>query len=322
MSPQLGTFGAWFNPSYDDDTRVRFVAEAEALGFGAAWLGLGRRTLPDLTLVERALDATAMIVVATAIVNMWTNDAASIAASYKRIEARHPGRFMLGVGIGHPESVTQFRSPYDTMVSYLDELDAAVPAGRRVLAALGDRALRLARDRAAGTHPYLVVPDHTRHARDVLGPGTLLAPEQAVIVSTDACRARAVGRDFVASPYLGLRNYVSNLLRHGFSPADIADRGSDRLIDALVLHGAPETIATDLTAHLEAGADHVGVQVLAYPGHDPMPGYRQLAEALSLKPAGARNSINGPHPREPEPGALRAVHGPSGVIAGRAQSVI
>jgi probable F420-dependent oxidoreductase len=280
MSPQLGTFGAWFNPSYDDDTRVRFVAEAEALGFGTAWLGLGRRMLPDLTLVERALDATTMIVVATAIVNMWTNDAASIAESYERIDAKHPGRFLLGVGIGHPESISQFHSPYDTMVSYLDELDAAVPAGRRVLAALGDRALRLARDRAAGTHPYLVVPDHTRHARDVLGPGTLLAPEHTVIVSTDAAHARAIGRGFIANPYLGLRNYVNNLLRHGFSPADIADRGSDRLIDALVLHGTPETIATGLTAHLEAGADHVGVQVLADPGHDPMPGYRQLARAL------------------------------------------
>jgi probable F420-dependent oxidoreductase len=279
MSPQLGTFGAWFNPSYDDDTRVRFVAEAEALGFGTAWLGLGRRTLPDLTLAERALDATTTIVVATAIVNMWTNDAASIAESYERIDAKHPGRFLLGVGIGHPESITRYHSPYDTMVSYLDELDA-VPVDRRVLAALGDRALHLAKDRTAGAHPYLVVPDHTRHARDVLGPGTLLAPEHKVIISTDAGRARAIGRDFVASPYLGLRNYVNNLLHYGFSPADIADRGSDRLIDALVLHGTPETIAVGLAAHLEAGADHVSVQVLAGPGHDPMPGYRQLAKAL------------------------------------------
>jgi probable F420-dependent oxidoreductase len=280
MSLQLGTFGAWFNPSYDDDTRVRFVAEAETLGFGTAWLGLGQRMLPDLTLVERALDATSMIVVATAIVNMWSNDPAPIAQSYERIDAKHPGRFLLGVGIGHPETISQFHSPYDTMVSYLDELDAAVPVDRRVLAALGDRALRLARDRAAGTHSYLVVPDHTRHARDVLGPGTLLAPEHTVIISTDAGHARAIGRDFVANPYLGLRNYVNNLLRHGFTPADVADRGSDRLIDALVLHGTPQTIATGLTAHLEAGADHVGVQVLADPGHDPMPGYRQLARAL------------------------------------------
>ena len=284
MSPQLGTFGAWFNPAYDDDARVRFVAEAEALGFGTAWLGLGRRMLPDLTLVERALDATTTIVVATAIVNMWTNDAASIAESYERIDAKHPGRFLLGVGIGHPESISHYHSPYDTMVSYLDQLDAAVPAGRRVLAALGDRALRLARDRAAGTHPYLVVPDHTRHAREVLGPGPLLAPEHTVVVSTDASLARAIGRDFVANPYLGLRNYVSNLLRHGFSAADITDRGSDRLIDALVLHGTPQTIATGLTAHLQAGAGHVAIQVLVNPGHDPMPGYRQLAKTLLRNP--------------------------------------
>ncbi|MGH3389952.1 MAG: hypothetical protein ACRDOO_13870 [Actinomadura sp.] len=140
--------------------------------------------------------------------------------------------------------------------------------------------------------PYLVVPDHTRHARDLLGPGTLLAPEHKVIVSTDVDHARAIGRDFVASPYLGLRNYVNNLLRHGFTPADIADRGSDTLIDALVLHGTPKTIATGLTAHLEAGADHVGVQVLVAPGHDPMPGYRQLAKALFQSPAAAGNSFH------------------------------
>jgi probable F420-dependent oxidoreductase len=286
MSLRLGTFGAWFNPSYDDDTRVRFVAEAEALGFGTAWLGLGRRAVPGLTLIERALDATSKIVIATAIVNMWTNDAASIARSYERIDAKHPGRFLLGVGIGHPESITRFHSPYDTMVSYLDELDAAVPADRRILAALGDRSLRLARDRAAGAHPYLVVPGHTRHARDVLGPGVLLAPEHKVVVSADAGHARAIARDFVADPYLGLRNYVNNLLRHGFSAADIADGGSDGLIDALVIHGTPETIAARLTAHLEAGADHVGVQVLVAPGHDPMPGYRQLAKALFSDRAG------------------------------------
>jgi probable F420-dependent oxidoreductase len=280
MSLQLGTFGAWFNPSYDDDTRVRFVAEAESLGFGTAWLGLGRRALPDLTLIERALDATSKIVVATAIVNMWTNDAVSIGKSYERIDAKHPGRFLLGVGIGHPESITQFHSPYDTIVSYLDELDAAVPLDRRILAALGDRSLHLARDRAAGAHPYLVVPDHTRHAREVLGPDVLLAPEHKVVVSVDAGHARAIARDFVANPYLGLRNYVNNLLRHGFSAADIADGGSDRLIDALVIHGTPETIVARLTAHLEAGADHIGVQVLVDPGHDPMPGYRQLAQAL------------------------------------------
>ena len=116
-------------------------------------------------------------------------------------------------------------------------------------------------------------------------PAPCSAPEHTVVVSTDASLARAIGRDFVANPYLGLRNYVSNLLRHGFSAADITDRGSDRLIDALVLHGTPQTIATGLTAHLQAGADHVAIQVLVNPGHDPMPGYRQLAKTLLRNPS-------------------------------------
>jgi probable F420-dependent oxidoreductase len=279
--PDLGTFGAWFNPSLDDDSRVRFTVEAESLGYGTAWLGLGRRALPDLTLVERALDATKTIVVATAIVNMWTNEPAPIAKSYQRIVAKHPNRFLLGVGIGHPESIKRFDRPYDVMVSYLDGLDGSgVPLGSRILAALGPKALELARDRAAGTHPYLVVPEHTRSARRILGPGPVLAPEHAVVLDTDVRRARRIGRDFVAGPYLDRRNYVNNLLHHGFTPDDVTGRGSDRLIDALVLHGTAEEIRAGLSAHLAAGADHVGIQVLAGPGDDPMPGYRALAAVL------------------------------------------
>lgn len=279
--PALGTFGAWFNPSVDDDSRVRFTIEAEALGYGTAWLGLGRRVLSDLALVERALDATKTIVVATAIVNMWTNEPAPIAASYQRIVAKHPDRFLLGVGVGHPESIERFDKPYDVMVSYLDGLDqAGVPLEGRILAALGPKALELARDRAVGTHPYLVVPEHTRSARRILGPGPVLAPAHAVVLDTDGRRARRIGRDFVAGPYLDRRNYVNNLLRHGFTPDDVAGRGSDRLIDALVAHGSEEEVRTELSAHLAAGADHVGIQVLTEPGGDPMPGYHALARVL------------------------------------------
>jgi probable F420-dependent oxidoreductase len=275
---QLGTFGAWFNPVYGDDARTAFVAEAEALGYSTAWLGLGRRAMADLSLAERALDATATITVATAIVNMWTNDAATVAHSYRRIAAKHPDRFLLGVGVGHPESIAAYRDPFDTMAAYLDELTAGgVPRDRRVLAALGPRALRLASEQAAGTHPYLVVPDYTRHARAILGPTPLLAPEHTVVVSTDPEAARAIGRGFVRTPYLGLRNYVNNLLRHGFTAEDIADGGSDRLVDALVLHGTPERIRAGLAAHLDAGANHAGIQVLVAPGDDPRPGYRALA---------------------------------------------
>ncbi len=274
-------FGVWLNPSYGDAARKEFVVEAEALGYRTAWLGLGSRSMADLDLVERILDATSTITVATAIVNMWTNDAPTVARSFRRITTKHPDRFLLGVGIGHPEAIATYRDPYETMVSYLDQLDTgAVPRDRRILAALGPRALRLAKDQAAGAHPYLVVPEHTRYARQILGPGPLLAPEHKVVVSADTERARAIGRDFVRTPYLGLRNYVNNLLRHGFTAEDVADGGSDRLIDALVLHGTPERIVAGLTAHIEAGANHVGIQVLAGPSQDPMPGYRSLARAL------------------------------------------
>src|SRR5882672_6717141 len=131
MDLQLGTFGAWFNPAYDDSTRVEFVVEAEALGYTTAWLGMGREAVADLSLVERALDATTTITVATAIVNVWTNDATTVARSYQRIAAKHPDRFLLGIGIGHPESIAAYRSPFDTMSAYLDELDAGgVPQDR------------------------------------------------------------------------------------------------------------------------------------------------------------------------------------------------
>jgi probable F420-dependent oxidoreductase len=281
MALQLGTFGAWFNPAYDDSARTEFVVEAEAIGYTTAWLGMGGRVVADLSLVEHALDATTTITVATAIVNVWTNDATTVARSYQRIAAKHPDRFLLGVGVGHPESIASYRSPLETMAAYLDVLDAGgVPQDHRVLAALGDRALRLAAERAAGAHPYLVVPDYTRHAREILGSEALLAPEHKAVVNNDPEKARAIGRAFVEKPYLGLRNYVNNLLRHGFTAEDMADGGSNRLIDALVLHGTPEHIKAGLAAHLDAGANHVSVQVLVAPGDDPMPGYRALARVL------------------------------------------
>ena len=277
---QLGQIGAWFNPRYDDDTRTEFVIQAEELGYPTAWLGGGRASISDLSLVERVLDETATITVATAIVNMWTNDPADIAESYQRIAARHGDRFLLGIGIGHPESITTYRQPYATMVDYLDQLDAGgVPGDRRILAALGPRALRLAADRTLGTHPYLVVPDHTREARQLLGPDVAIAPEHKVVAETDADIARSIGRPFVADPYLRLQNYTNNLRRYGYTDDDINDGGSDRLIDALVLHGTIDAIATGLRAHLDAGADHVAIQVLTA-GNDPMPGYQQLAQTL------------------------------------------
>jgi probable F420-dependent oxidoreductase len=272
MAIELGRIGIWQRV----DLTAELAVEVERLGYGAIWIGGS----PDggLEIVDTLLDATERIVVATGIVNMWKDDAATVAASYHRITERHPDRFLLGVGIGHPEATKEYRKPYDTIVGYLDELDAAgVPEAGRALAALGPRVLKLAAERTAGAHPYLTTPEHTREARAIMGPDALLAPEQKVVLETDPDRARAIGRPAVAMPYLGLRNYVSNLLRTGWTEEDVADGGSDRLVDALALHGDAETVARGVTAHLEAGADHVCVQVL---GGDPLGGYRALADVL------------------------------------------
>jgi len=280
MSLELGRFGIWLGGRQDDDRRAGYAVEAESLGYGTAWFGFGSEKVEDLALVDRVLDATTTITVATGIVNMWPNDAAAIARSYHRIRERHGDRLLLGVGIGHPEIVQTYQKPYDKMVEYLDQLDeGGVPRDRLVLAALGPRVLKLAADRTAGAHPYLTVPHHTRDARRILGPDAILAPEQKVVLETDAETARAIGRAAVQNPYLHLTNYVSNLLRHGFTEADIANGGSDRLVDALSLHGTAETIAAGLAAHLDARADHVAVQVLAADAN-PMPGLRALAPVL------------------------------------------
>jgi probable F420-dependent oxidoreductase len=221
--------------------------------------------------------------VATGIVNMWQDDARGVAASFARIEARQPGRFLLGVGAGHREATQQYARPYETLAAYVDALlGAGVPAQGLVLAALGPKVLRLAAERTAGAHPYLVTPEHTRQARAILGEGPLLAPEHKVVLDADPQRARAIGRPKVSSPYLALVNYTSNLRRLGWSDEDLSDGGSDALIDALVAHGGAGQVAARLTEHLDAGADHVSIQLLTAPGAGPVDGYRQLAEALGL----------------------------------------
>ena len=275
MSIELGKVGIWRHPT---GLTPEMVAEVEALGYGAIWLGGSPGG--DLGVVDDILGATDRIAVATGIVNVWNDDAATMGANYHRITDRYPGRFLLGLGIGHPEATKEYRNPYATLVGYLDELDALkVPAEGRALAALGPRVLRLAADRTAGAHPYLVTPEHTREARQILGPGPLLAPEQKVVLETDPERARAIARPRVQNPYLGLTNYLSSLRRLGWTDADFADGGSDALIDALVVHGDAAALARGVTAHLDAGADHVAVQAL---GPDPLPALRALAGSLRL----------------------------------------
>lgn len=275
---RLGRFGAW---STGSQVTPDLAASLEDFGYGALWLGGSPRA--DLLVVDELLAATTTLVVATGIVNVWQADPHEVAASYQRIETAYPGRFLLGVGVGHPEATREYAKPYETVVRYLDTLTAdGVPGGSVVLAALGPRMLRLAAERTAGAHPYLVPVDYTRLAREIMGSEPLLATEHKAIIESDPATARQIGRSRVRRPYLGLVNYTSNLRRLGWTDADLADHGSDALIDALVAHGNAPRVAELLTEHLTAGADHVCVQLLTKPGADQVDGFRELASALGL----------------------------------------
>jgi probable F420-dependent oxidoreductase len=289
----LGTFGLWTHSDTwptDPGELSDAAVEVEELGFGAVWIGLSSG---DLALHERILDATSRLVVASGIVNVWMDDPESVAASYHRVAGKHPGRFLLGIGAGHAKFVDAmtsqtYRKPLSKVASYLDALDGAdrpVPAGGRVVAALGPKALRLAAERSAGAHPYNVTPEHTADARAALGAGPLLVTEQKAFLGTDPDVARSVARRTLAI-YLDLPNYVNNLLRYGFSESDFAGDGSDRLVDGLVAWGDGDTVAARLRAHLDAGADHVVVQALSTePTGLPRAAWRQTAAILSTSPA-------------------------------------
>jgi probable F420-dependent oxidoreductase len=275
---QLGRFGVWRGAT---QLTPDLAVALEQLGFGTLWVGGSPGG--DLEQVEQLLDATTTLTLATGIVNMWKDDAHVVAASFRRIDARHPGRFLLGVGAGHREATQEYASPYDTLATYVDVLTVdGVPVDAMVLAALGPRVLRLAAARTAGAHPYLITPEHTRQAREILGPGPVLAPEHKVVLDPDPQRARALGRPRVRNPYLVLINYTSNLRRLGWTDEDLSDGGSDALIDALVAHGSDDQVAARLGQHFEAGADHVAVQLLTQPHDDLLGSYGQLARALGL----------------------------------------
>ena len=275
---RLGRFGVWRPVT---QATPELAAHLEQLGFGAIWLGSSPDA--DLAIVDELLSATTSLIVGTSIVNIWKDDPAAVAASYRRIEGAYPGRFVLGVGAGHPEATAEYSSPYQALADYVDRLTQDhVPAEGIVLAALGPRVLRLAAERTAGAIPYLVPPGHTHQAREILGTDRLLAPEHKVVLDPDPEQARALGRRRVANPYLRLVNYTSNLRRLGFADADLAGSGSDRLIDALVAHGTAEQVAAQVGAHLDAGADHVVVQLLTSAGADPLSGYAELARGLGL----------------------------------------
>ncbi len=278
LRDQLGQFGIWRGAG---QVTARLAAAIEELGFGALWLGGSPDG--DLAQAEELLNETSTIMVGTSIVNIWKDGPHQVARSYARLQDRHPGRFVLGVGAGHREATRQYEHPYAALAAYADALRSdGVPQDTLVLAALGPKVLQLAGERAAGAIPYLVPPEHTRQAREILGPEPLLAPEHKVVLAADTARARALGRARVRTPYLGLVNYTSNLRRLGWSEEDLSEGGSDALIDALVAHGRADQVAAQLGRHLAAGADHVVIQLLTEPDVDPVPGYRDLAQALAL----------------------------------------
>lgn len=269
----LGTIGVWRRRNDGLDA----VAQIEALGYGTLWVGGS----PALEHVRPYLERTTTITIATGILNVWQHEPADVAARRAELAREFPGRFLLGIGIGHPEATAEYQTPLQRMGSFFDGLDAAaepVPRDARAAAALGPKMLDLVAERSLGTHTYFVTVEHTRFARERVGPDALVAPEVAVVVEPDDETARAAAREYAAL-YLQLRNYTNNLKRFGFTDADIADGGSDRLIDAVIPHGSAERVAEAVRAHLDAGADHVALQPL---GHGPAPvaDYEALARAL------------------------------------------
>ena len=277
---QLGEFGVWTSYRAIGEENAGEAAKlVEDLGFGTFWLGGS----PQLPALKPLLEATERTVVATGILNVWASEPERVASDFAELESRFPGRVLLGIGIGHPEATSQYTRPLAAMQAFLDGLDATatpVPPARRCLAALGPRMLELSAERSLGTHTYFIPVEHTRAARKRLGETPLLAPELACVLDDDVESARAKARAYAAL-YLGLRNYTNNLLNHGFTQQDIADGGSDRLIDAIIPHGSAADISAAARQHLDAGADHVCLQTVAVEGV-PRSEWTALASALGI----------------------------------------
>jgi probable F420-dependent oxidoreductase len=271
---QLGRIGIW---QRRHEVSAEAAQEIEALGYSALWLGSD----PSVMDARPYLEQSSKLIVATSILNIWQHEPADVAAQHAELTSDFPGRFMLGIGVGHPEAIGAYEKPLAKMSAFFDGLDAAerpVPKGQRVAAALGPKMLDLTAERTLGAIPYFVTPEHTRFARERMGAGALLAPEVAVVVDPDPETARAKARKYAAG-YLRATNYVRNLERLGFGERDIADGGSDELIDAVIPHGSPEAIAEAVEAHFDAGADHVCLQPVGH-DHPPLDDYRSLAGTL------------------------------------------
>jgi probable F420-dependent oxidoreductase len=267
------------------------LAELEGMGYPVVWIPEGLGSKEVLSHAALLLAGSARIVVATGIASIWARDPVAMAGGARTLSQAFPGRFVLGLGVSHRTTVGRrgahrYRSPYRRLREYLEAIaEARYPVRPApdlppvVLAALGDRMLALAAERAAGAHPYFVPVEHTARAREVLGPDPVLAPEQAVVLETDPQRAREVAREHMGH-YLKLENYARNLLRLGFTEEDLTG-ATDRLVDAVVAWGDLVRVAARVREHLDAGADHVAVQVLTPdPGRVPLAELRELAGTL------------------------------------------
>src|SRR5487761_1240720 len=279
----LGPVGVWWSGSRRGafDLGSEAARTLEELGYGAIWSSGGFD--PGLSSrFARLLEATNNVVVASGIVSIWATPANELASTVRALTTAYPGRFLLGLGASHAPLVEHYERPYSKMVAYLDALDAptsGVALAERALAALGPRMLELAGRRSAGAHPYFVPVEHTRRAREILGTGPLLAPEVTVVLEAEAGAARELARSFTGG-YHALPNYVNNLRSLGFTQADLSGGGSDRLVDAVVAWGDARRVADRVRAHLEAGADHVCVQVVSAAQGFPLAEYQALADAL------------------------------------------
>lgn len=274
----FGDFGAWTSYRRIGKENAGAAARAaEEAGLGAFWLGGS----PRLEELRPLLEGSEKLIVGTSIVNIWAYDPADLAREFAALEADFPNRVCVGIGVGHPEATSDYKRPLSNLEAFLDGIDAAdapIPTDRRIIAALGPKMLAMSARRSLGTIPYFTSVDHTRFAREAVGPDALVIPEIACVLDEDVERARATARDY-AKLYLGLSNYTNALLEHGFEQADIEDGGSDRLIDNVIPHGSAAEVAAAARSHVEAGADHVALQALGAAAV-PADEWRALAAAL------------------------------------------
>jgi probable F420-dependent oxidoreductase len=275
----FGEHGVW--TSYNrigEENAAEAAATAEAAGFGTFWLGGS----PRLAQVRPLLEGSDEMTIGTSIVNIWAYDPADLALEFAELEADFPGRVCVGIGVGHPEATSDYKRPLTALEKFLDGVDAAdakIPEDRRIIAALAPKMLAMCVRRSLGTIPYFTSVDHTRWAREQIGPKAELIAELACVVDEDVERARATAREY-AQLYLGLRNYTNALLEHGFEQSDIEGGGSDRLIDHVVPHGSAADIAAAAQAHRDAGADQVCFQPLGGEGI-PAADWQALAAAVA-----------------------------------------